>query len=153
MSEELRITSLDEIKKAASGQLVKLAGWGEEPWVAKIKRVSLLDLIKEGVIPNSLLAAAQEIFMGKQSGKSVNIGEISKVMEAVAKSMLVEPTWEQLEDRDIKLTDEQVTELFQYAQGGLKGLERFRKDQERLANNQSVRALQQIAQRNSKDTK
>lgn len=146
MAEELKVTSLEEIKKSASGQLIAFTGWDEKPWIAKVKRVSLLDMISEGVIPNSLLSAAEQVFAGKQSSKKpVDIKETGTVFKAVAEAVLVEPTWNDLQDAGVKVTDEQLSELFQYAQGGINGLKRFRAEQKYIANNKPVGALQQAA--------
>ena len=47
----MAVTSIEYLKKIAEGQEVKLTGWGEEPFVCKLKRPSMLGLVANGDIP------------------------------------------------------------------------------------------------------
>ena len=53
------LLGLFNLKKIAEGQEVELIGWGEEPFVCKLKRPSMLGLVANGDIPNPLLNAAR----------------------------------------------------------------------------------------------
>ncbi len=49
----------------------ELIGWGEEPFVCKLKRPSMLGLVANGDIPNPLLNAAYILFNGAKTTKDV----------------------------------------------------------------------------------
>ncbi|UZQ49113.1 hypothetical protein [Clostridium kluyveri] len=153
MLNELEVSSLEEIRQNASGEIIELSGWNSKPFYAKVKRVSLLDLVSEGIIPNSLLAAAEQVFQVKGAKKNnteeLNFKENAKIFDIIAKTVLVEPTYEDLLSIDVKLTDNQRMELFYYAQSGVKGLERFRAEQERLENSGLVGKIPQTAERDN----
>lgn len=119
-----KVMSIDEIAKKAQPQIVEIPGWDEGTINVKLKRPSMLNLASQGLIPNSLLVAAQKVFT-QTVDSEVSLQDISKVMETVVKAALVEPTWEEFEERDLKLTDDQIVTIFTYTQRGLKGLETF----------------------------
>ena len=55
----LNVTSIEELVKASQGTLVELPPFAEGTrFVARLKRPSMLAMIKGGKIPNSLLLAA-----------------------------------------------------------------------------------------------
>lgn len=121
------ITSLDEIKKIADGAEVEIDGWEPEvPFVCKLKRVSMMHLVSKGKIPNPLMPAVIALFNGKKDEvNKVDAKQMSDIIDLFCKATLVEPTYEEVEEF---LTDSQRTQIFNYAQGGLKRLEKFRKD-------------------------
>lgn len=152
MTKRLQVTSLAAIKEQANGEIIELSGWTEEPFVAKVKKVSFLGLVSEGLIPNTLLNAAAVIFNGKTNNKKdPDIKETSKVIDIVAEQVLVEPSCAQLKEIDVQLTDQQKLELFNYSQQGVKGLYRFRAEQANLTNNQSVGDVQGTSESDSGD--
>lgn len=126
------VTSLDELRQIAQGEVIPLPGFfSDKQFNARVKRVSILGLVQKGVIPNSLLSAANELFYGKNSNnKNVDMKEISNVMIIMAESALVEPSADQLKGMELSLTDEQIVALFNYTQKGLKAIEKFPKDTE-----------------------
>lgn len=128
----MEVTSLDELKQIAQGEVIPLPSFvAGKQFNARVKRVSLLGLVQKGVIPNSLLSAANELFYGKNSNnKNVDMKEISNVMIIMAESTLVEPSADQLKGMELSLTDEQIVALFNYTQKGLKAIEKFPKDTE-----------------------
>jgi hypothetical protein len=133
---DLQLTSLEQLKKIAEGELIPLPRFTDDiPFVVRAKRVSLLNLIQKGVIPNTLLSAAEELFYGKQASKAVNMDELTNVMSIMAKSCLMEPSVEQLEEIGLELTDQQLVALFNYSQEGLKAIEKFRPKSENTVNN------------------
>lgn len=118
----MSITNLDQIKKIAIPE-VEISGWNGEAFKCRLKRVSMLDLLSKGKIPNSLLGAAQELFEGKKKeNKENNLKEISQIIDIFAKNSLVEPTIEELENINVTLTDNQKIEIFNYCTEGLKNL-------------------------------
>lgn len=124
----LNITNIEELKKAAEGELLELPPFiGTGKFVARVTRVSLLSLIRKGVIPNKLMGACEQLFYGKQpSTEIVDLGEMSKVMLIMAESALVKPSSQDLKEINLELTDEQVVALFNYTQTGVNSLETFR---------------------------
>lgn len=127
---ELKVTSLEDLKKMAECDVIELPKFKQEmPFIAKVKRVSLLNLVRRGVIPNQLLSAAEELFYGKTSNKgNVDIKALTDVMFIMAENTLVEPSIKDIQDTGLELTDEQLVALFNYSQKGVEELESFRKE-------------------------
>lgn len=122
------VTSLADLQIYAKGQVVELPGFfSEEPFVARLRRPSILALTKSGKIPNALLSAANELFTGKQDKSDpVDLSEIMSVLEVICESALLEPTYKDIVDAGLTLTDEQYTAIFNFSQRGVKALEPFR---------------------------
>ncbi|MBU3208521.1 esterase [Clostridium algidicarnis] len=103
----------------------------EIPFNVKVKRVSLLNLVRKGIIPNKLLSAAEELFYGESSNKgNVDMKTLTDVMFIMAENTLVEPSIKDLEGVGLELTDEQIVALFNYSQKGIEEIESFRKEPE-----------------------
>ncbi len=126
----MSITSIDKIKDFSQGELIQLSPFIEnEPFVVRLVRPSLLQLAASGSIPNPLLSVAQELFSNTKTDSKVSIKEIADLLILIAKYALVEPTYQQLIDLNINLTDLQLIQIFNYTQSGVKALENFRKVQ------------------------
>lgn len=132
MSEKkLKVTSLDEVKRRAEGEVVPLPGWGADPFAegetfnVKMRRPSLLGLVLAGKIPNTLLTTAKALFDGKNvmEGDGDAFRQVAEVIDAMLDASFVEPRFEDVKEY---LTDEQRTAAFAYIQAGMRGLERFR---------------------------
>ena len=131
----MAVTSIEKLKKIAQGQEVELQGWDEEPFVCVLKRPSLLGLVENGDIPNPLLHAAYILFNGSNNPKDqVNLKEANDLYRIIAKAAMVSPTYEQLEEIGLELTDMQLLEIFSFTQIGLQGLISFRTKQEDIKN-------------------
>lgn len=130
------VTSLADLQVYAQGQVVELPGFfSEEPFVVRLRRPSLLALTKSGKIPNALLSAANELFTGKQDKSDpVDLSEIMGVLEVICESALLEPTYKDVVDAGLTLTDEQYTAIFNFSQRGIKALEPFRTKSEEHPN-------------------
>ena len=103
----MEVTKTSDLKKLKDGEIVELPKFDDgTPFVAKLRRPSLLYLCKSGAIPNELLAAAQEIFEGKQKG---NIKNYANVLDKVLEVALVEPKYEEVAEL---LTDVQRLAIF-----------------------------------------
>lgn len=131
IDETLTVTSLTDLERYAKGQVVRLPDFSEgQPFVARVRRPSLLVLAKSGKIPNSLLNTANELFSkggnGLDSDNSNMLKDVSDVMEIICEAALVEPTYEQIKEKGMELTDEQKMALFSYSQQGVKALNNFR---------------------------
>lgn len=127
---EKKITSIDELKKVANGAIVELPPFAEgTTFCAKLKRPSLLNMVKQGKIPNTLLVRANELFVqtgGLDPEEENMMEEMFEVIELIANETFVEPTYKEIKEAEIELTDEQLMFIFSYAQQGVKALESFR---------------------------
>lgn len=124
-----KITSIEDIKnlKAKDGEVIELPGFDENtPFIARVKRPSLMELCKNGTIPNPLLGAAQHVWEG--SIDKANIKEYSQVMLKIVEIALVEPKYSDIKD---ELTNDQIIDIFDYTQKGVVALLPFR-DNSRL---------------------
>ena len=125
-----QVTSLEQLKQYANGNIVRLPDFAEgQPFVAKLKRPSILGMAKQGKIPNSLLVKTNELFV--QSGsldteENSMMQEIYDVIDLIAEETFVEPTYDEIKSTGIELTDEQMMFIFNYSQQGVKALESFR---------------------------
>lgn len=107
-------------------QTVQLPGWSEnEPFEAALRRPSLLTMAANGIIPNELLGAAQKLF-GEGFDASMPLDQLGRLLRAVAMEALVEPTFAELEQQNIQLTDIQLAAIYSFAQSGVRALEPFR---------------------------
>ncbi|WP_315114552.1 esterase [uncultured Clostridium sp.] len=128
----MEVISLEQLKQMAEYDVIELPRFKPEiPFNVKVKRVSLLNLVRKGIIPNKLLSAAEELFYGKQASKgNVDLAQLTNVMFIMAENALVEPSIKELESVGLELTDEQIVALFNYTQQGVQELESFRKKPE-----------------------
>lgn len=128
---EKTVTSIEQLKQYQNGTLVELPCFAEgQTFIARLKRPSLLGMVKNGKIPNSLLVRANELFVQDGSGfdpeEEKLMEQMFDVFELMAEETFVEPTYEQLKEAGIELTDEQMMFIFNYGQQGVKALESFR---------------------------
>ena len=122
-----KVTTIDDLANIHKGEIIELPQFDENtPFIARLKRPSLLTLCKVGTIPNTLLATAQKIYEGEKTG---DIGQYSEVLHLVAKSAMVEPDYDKVKDI---LNDEQLIAIFNYTQTGVLGLLPFRKRREKF---------------------
>ena len=142
----MAVTSIEDLKKIAEGQEVELIGWGEEPFVCKLKRPSMLGLVANGDIPNPLLNAAYILFNGAKTTKDViNMKEQKELLTIMAKTAMVEPTYDDLEKIGLELTDAQLLEIYNYTQIGIKALTSFRTKQKNIKNTKNKPKVQSKA--------
>lgn len=129
---EMKITSIEELRSYANGEVVELPAFSEtQPFYARIKRPSMMALVKSGKIPNSLLSAANKLFtadtetMFDESNEQA-LSQMFDIMDVMCEAAFVEPTYQQIREAGISLTDDQYTFIFSYCQNGVKALESFR---------------------------
>lgn len=135
-----KITSISTLKGYMKGTLIKLPSFGPgQEFYARLKRPSMLDMIKNGEIPNTLLDAANSLFAeGTQmlgDGNPNVTKDLFDVIDKLCEATFVEPSYSDLKDADIKLTDEQMMFIFSYTQNGVKALESFREEREDFKRN------------------
>lgn len=126
------VTTIASLSGYAKGSVVRLPDFSEgQPFVAKLKRPSMLVLMKSGKIPNSLLQTASNLFDGSNKNDSnvsqESISRMYDVMKIIAEASLISPTMEEITNAGVELTDEQLIAIFNYSQRGINGLQSFRK--------------------------
>lgn len=123
---EIKITPLADIQRQAADRVVQLPGFTkDETFNAKLRRLSLLDLAESGSIPNELLGAVSQLYAKGVQGIS-SVQETAQAFHFIAQKALVAPTWQELKDAGITLTDEQLLDIYLYTVGGVERLKTFR---------------------------
>ena len=137
---EIKVTSIDQLKLMSGGEIVKMPPFIQgQDFYAKLRRPSMLKLVQSGQIPNSLLRTANMLFSGGVDKELDRDDEFMKDMfdliDVLAGAVFVEPSWTELKNADIELTDEQYMFIFNYTQEGVKALEPFRENEETATTN------------------
>ena len=130
-SMEMQITSIENLKKIAKGTIVVLPGFDSgEPFVVRLVRPSMLDMVSDGTIPNPLIKTANKLFMkGTASIDEESIADMrsfTELLNVICERSLVEPTYQQIKDAGVNLTDEQKGAILQFVQHGVNALKSFR---------------------------
>ena len=126
------ITSIEALIEASKGTIVELPPFAEgTEFFARLKRPSMLEMVRNGQIPNSLLVSAQNLFVSGPGKMNTYNEEMMKqlyeVMDILCDATFVEPTYKELKDAGIVLTDDQMMFVFNYSQNGVAALDSFRK--------------------------
>lgn len=129
----MQVTTIGQLQTYSKGKVVRLPDFAEgQPFIARVRRPSMLVLAKQGKIPNSLLSTANELFVGGGSGVDIEneklLQDMYDVCMIVCDACLIEPTLRDIEDAGLTLSDDQIMALFNYAQQGVKALEPFRQE-------------------------
>jgi len=126
------ITTLSQLTKYTEGQVVELPSFAEgQPFVARIRRPSMLALAKAGKIPNALMDTANGLFLGsaKSKPKEDYLKDVFDVLDVICEACFLEPTYKQIQEAGVELTDDQYMFIFNYTQTGVKALQPFRGQQ------------------------
>ena len=127
----MNVTSFADLQKYASGTVVRFPDFAEgQPFVARVRRPSMLVLAKQGKIPNSLLNAANELFAKGGQGLDADndnlLSDMYEICKIICSASLIQPTMDEIESAGVELADDQIMAIFNYSQGGVKALEPFR---------------------------
>ena len=144
--ENIKVTSIDQLKLMSGGEIVKLPPFIQgQDFYAKLRRPSMLKLVQSGQIPNSLLRTANMLFSGGVNEELDRDDEFMKdlfdLIDVLAGAVFVEPSWSELKQAEIELTDEQYMFIFNYTQEGVKQLEPFREDEEVASTDKYVKSI------------
>ena len=144
--ENIKVTSIDQLKIMSGGEIVKLPPFIQgQDFYAKLRRPSMLKLVQSGQIPNSLLRTANMLFSGGVNEELDRDDEFMKALfdliDVLAGAVFVEPSWSELKQAEIELTDEQYMFIFNYTQEGVKQLEPFREDEEVASTDKYVKSI------------
>lgn len=134
MSNQMTPTTIGQLKSYVGGEVVELPGWvSDQPFYCRLTHPSLLKMASNGEIPNSLLTSASNLFKGSgtKKGKTSSdsgdrVSEMYDTLVTIAKASMAEPSYEELEEAGIELTDQQLMEIFSYSQNGVNSLKSFR---------------------------
>ena len=131
--EAMKITSITDLQNYAIGMVVRFPDFGEgQPFVARVRRPSMLVLAKQGRIPNTLLSAASELFSKGGAGMDTDnekmLGDMYDIMSIICEAALIQPTLAEIKSVGLELADDQMMAIFNYAQAGVRALESFRKE-------------------------
>lgn len=142
--DNIKVTSFEDLKRYANGNLVELPPFGDgQPFVAKIKRPSMLAMVKSGKIPNALLTTANELFAGN-SGSVIDtedteaMDNLFSILDILCDACFVEPKYKDIREAGLELTDDQFMFIFSYTQQGVKALDSFRSKRENNISNINV---------------
>ena len=129
----MHITTITDLQSYAQGTVVRFPDFGDgQPFVARVRRPSMLVLAKQGKIPNTLLTTAGELFSkggGAMDADNENmLGNMYNIMDIIATAALVQPSMEEIKSVGLELSDDQMMAIFNYTQAGVKALESFRKE-------------------------
>lgn len=140
IGENVNVTTIEELKEYARGMKVELPPFvkGEgNRFVARLKRPSAATLLSGGV-PNGLMHCALQLFSPEdfedEKKKLDNelledIQDSHDVLCYVAEKALVEPTYKEITELGIELTDEQLTAIYTFVMTGVNDLKFFRTGQ------------------------
>ena len=124
-------TSIQDLISYSQGQIVKLPDFSEgQPFYARLRRPSMLSLMSNGKIPNSLVITANRLFNGKgmDDRNENSMSEVLQLLEVICESAFIEPSYKELKEAGVYLTDQQYMAVFNYTQEGVKALEPFRRE-------------------------
>lgn len=131
--EVMNVTSISDLHAYGAGTVVRFPDFAEgQPFVARVRRPSMLVLAKQGRIPNTLLSAATDLFAkggsGLDSDNENMLRDMYDIMEIICEASLISPTYNEIKTAGVELSDDQMMAIFNYSQAGVKALESFRKE-------------------------
>ena len=146
----LKVTSLEQLKQYSKGEIVQLPEFSpNQPFVARLKRPSILAMAKNGKIPNKLLVKTNELFtndgMALNSSDENMLGEIFDVIDVIAEEVFVEPTYDEIK-QNLLTAIEQAPDLNSanvFLQEAIKYYPNLQQDQE------VINALSKFSQPNN----
>lgn len=125
-----KVTTIQEILEYQKGQFVQLPDFAEgQPFFARLRRPSMMALVRSGKIPNDLINTANRLFNGRgmDEHKETAMSDVLNVFDVLCEATFVEPKYQDMKEAGIELTDEQMMAVFNYTQEGVKALEPFRR--------------------------
>lgn len=136
---EMNVTTLQDLKKYAEGVKVQLPSFSEScPFVVVLKSPSVVRMAMSGRIPNQLMKVAVELFTGETEEKHnktadeklKEMSDVRDVMELVADAAMVSPTFKEVKEAGLELSDAQLLAIYNFTQTGIEDLRFFRSKQE-----------------------
>lgn len=132
----LKETTLEELKQIAEGEVVSITGFvPNKPFNVRLKRLVLENFISDagGTIPNKLIDRAEEIFqnaeLNSRGEKKLSKKEMKEILDLethLLKCIMINPTYDQVEENGLKLSTLQRQEILIYGFYNVDKLEPFR---------------------------
>lgn len=143
MDKQLVVTSLEDIVDYQKGTIVELPPFGpDQPFVARLRRPSMMGLARAGKIPNQLLDSANRLFFGdKGRGAKYDqdaLKQTFEVIDVLCDAAFVEPCYSDLKQAGVELSDDQYMFVFNFIQQGVKALDSFRSQQGNIQNPETI---------------
>ena len=105
----------EKLTELAQGTEIELPGFAAEETISvRLRRPSLMLLAAEGKIPNTLLASVEDLFE-KGDKNTVSFKERAEIFRIVAMASLVSPSWEELQNSGVNLTDLQLLYIYNFS--------------------------------------
>lgn len=121
-------TSLEELKKIKLTEEKQLPPFIDgTPFVAELKKISLVDVICNSHVPNPIIKTVMKVLGDNKSQNSElqdqaidqimndSPAETMKFMFTVVEKSLVSPTYDEIKQCGVSLTDAQIFAIFSYA--------------------------------------
>lgn len=130
----LVVTSFEQLQTYAMGQIVELPPFAEGmPFVARITRPSMIQMIRDGKFSNELLVSANELFINSNAvadsiSNETKMNEFYDILFSIVKEALIQPTYDEIKNAGLNLTDQQIMFIFNYVQHGVDSLTSFRQE-------------------------
>lgn len=143
MDKQLVVTSFEQLAEYSKGVVVELPPFGpDQPFIARLRRPSMMGLAKAGKIPNQLLDSANRLFFGDK-GRSVKydqeaLAQTFEVIDVLCEAAFVEPKYSELKQVGVELSDDQYMFIFNFIQQGVKALDSFRVQQGDIQNTEAI---------------
>lgn len=123
------ITSIQQICAQAAPEEVTLSGFKHDQEITvALHTPSLYALLAENALPNPLLPVVKKLF--QEGPQAQNVAEpdagFANALRTIARETLVQPSFAELEESGVQLTDRQLLEICVYATRGPAGLAIFR---------------------------
>lgn len=141
---ERKVLSIDELREQ-SKPLVAIPNFDNTGFIyTRLRKPRLLNMAKEGKIPNHLLGIATTMITGyKDDGKKKSKGidllkDAALMTELYCGACMVEPTYEEMKDI---ITDNQSDFIFKWALGEVESLDSFRTDKADDRHNNDVKEV------------
>ncbi|UOW66858.1 esterase [Paraclostridium bifermentans] len=139
----MQVTSLETLKQIKKTFVIELESFEDgTPFIAEVKRPNLMNLVASGKIPNTLLSSAMKVFKSGIGGAASDatedakaLKELASLMVVIAENTLVNPSFKDLNDNEIELSEVQLVDIMKFMQNGIKGLESFRNKPECIEGN------------------
>ena len=131
------VTSVEDLKKVGTVEKELPPFDDGTPFTAKLRKISVIDMARNGKIPNPLMKAFMNI-SGDKKEKTDNVNLEKELLEkdenmiksfefmmSVVENSLVSPTYKEIKDCGVMLTDQQIFAIFNFAFGDFSVLEKF----------------------------
>lgn len=144
MTKELKVTSLEDLKKISNTDIVELGEFDNGLMLTvEMKKLNVFNLVKSNKLPNSLLNMGTELVGNPAVIFAKLVDEDPKVVkdalsmtEIIMEQTFVNPKYKDIV-KVVELTSDQINSAVTYAMGGMKALEKFRANFQRDEDNSS----------------